>query len=105
VLPGASFGGIAVLGARNAWLGGVACADDRCAIIVRPWDGKAWRQVPVPAALASTPVGQGTEAVAAASASSAWVFAGRGAGSSVEYTAALHWTGQGFSAASHMGEP
>lgn len=98
MLPAASFGDLAVLGVRDAWLGGVACANDRCAIIVRHWDGKAWREVPVPAALANTPVGQGTEAVAATSASSAWVFAGRGAGSSAEYTAVLHWTGKGWAA-------
>lgn len=64
-------------------------------MVVRHWDGKAWRAVTPPRAYINSPLDQGAGPVAATSASNAWIFAGRGT-ESVDYTDALHWTGKGW---------
>jgi hypothetical protein len=106
VLANAAIGGLWAGGARDAWLAGDECADlatcgtgdtSNGTIVVRHWDGKAWRVVTPPKAYINSPIDQGVGAVAATSASNAWVLAGRGA-ESVEYTDALHWTGRRWTA-------
>lgn len=96
-------GGLWAGGARDTWLAGDACADPATCgvsdtsndtVVVRHWDGKAWRAVTPPRAYINSPLDQGAGPVAATSASNAWIFAGRGT-ESVDYTDALHWTGKG----------
>jgi hypothetical protein len=91
-------------GARDAWLTGDACADPATCgesdtsngtMILRHWDGKAWRTVTPPRAYINSPLDQGAGPVVATSAANAWIFAGRGT-ESVEYTDALHRTGKGW---------
>jgi hypothetical protein len=101
-VPNLGVGGLAVLGPRDAWQAGDECADSQCdgtksTMVVRHWDGTAWRTLAVPKEFVDSPADQGAQAIVATSASDAWVFAGRGA-SSVEYTHALHWTGSGWAA-------
>jgi hypothetical protein len=64
-------------------------------LIVRHWDGTAWRSVAAPKAYVNTPLDQGAGTVAATSAHNAWVFAYRGTGQ-VDHTDALHWTGKSW---------
>ncbi|MCW2934582.1 MAG: hypothetical protein JWM19_5544 [Actinomycetia bacterium] len=90
-------GGLSVRGTRDAWLAGDSCADAQCdrdTVIVRHWDGTAWRVVPSPKAVTAFTDDAGVGAVAASSASNAWVFSTRG--SDVTDTTALHWTGKGW---------
>jgi hypothetical protein len=98
-LPSVGVGGLAVTGARDAWLAGDLCgADSLCDhLIVRHWDGKAWRTVAPPRGVSGVSYDAGVGAVSAGSASNAWVFDQHGA-QSVDYTAALHWTGKGWAA-------
>jgi hypothetical protein len=102
VLANAAIGGLWADGARDAWLAGDECADPvTCGtgdtgngtVVVRHWDGKAWRVVTPPSAYINSPLDQGVAAVAATSGANAWVFAARGT-ESVDYTDALHWTGK-----------
>lgn len=100
VLPNSVVGGLTALSARDAWLAGDGCANSACvygSVIVRHWDGKAWRVVTPPKAFINSPIDQGAGPVVATSASNAWVFAGRGP-QSIDYTDALHWTGKGWAA-------
>jgi hypothetical protein len=106
VLAGAAIGGLWAGGTRDAWLAGDECADPATCgtgdagdgtVVVRHWDGKAWRVVTAPSAYINSPLEQGVAAVAATSASNAWVLAARGS-ESVDYTDALHWTGQRWTA-------
>ena len=106
VLANAAIGGLWAGGARDAWLAGDECADpvtcgagdtSNGTIVVRHWDGKAWRVVTPPKAYINSPLDQGVGAVAATSGSNAWVLAARGA-ESVDYTEALHWTGKRWTA-------
>lgn len=100
VLPNMTVDGITALGAADAWLSGDSCGNAQCStdtLIVRHWDGKAWRAVTPPKAFIDSPVGQGAGPVVATSASNAWVFAYRGK-DEVDYTDALHWTGKGWAA-------
>jgi hypothetical protein len=106
VLAGAAIGGLWAGGTRDAWLAGDECADpvtcgsgnsSNGTLIVRRWDGKAWRVVTPPSAYVDSPLDQGVAAVAATSASNAWVLAARGS-ESVDYTDALHWTGRRWAA-------
>jgi hypothetical protein len=49
--PNLATGGIAALGANNAWLAGDGCANsscDRASVLVRHWDGKAWARAAFP---------------------------------------------------------
>src|SRR5215469_11367991 len=68
-LPGATVGGLAVTGARDAWLAGDVCgADSLCDhVFVRHWNGKAWRTVTVPKAVSVAYSDAGVSAVAASS--------------------------------------
>lgn len=95
-------GGLWAGGARDAWLAGGACADPATCgvsdtssgtVVIRHWDGTAWRAVAPPAAYINSPLDQGAGPVVATSASDAWIFAGRGT-QSADYTDALHWTGK-----------
>jgi hypothetical protein len=100
LLANTVIGGISAVGARDAWIAGDACANSQCdkaSVVVRHWDGTAWRVVTAPKAVTGITTEQGVGAVAASSATNAWVFDGRGA-ESVDYTTALHWTGQGWAA-------
>jgi hypothetical protein len=94
-LPGATVGGLAVTGPRDAWLAGDICgADSLCDhVFVRHWGGTAWRTVPVPKVVSVAYSDAGVSAVAASSPSSAWVFDQRGR-ASVGSTMVLHWTGR-----------
>ena len=47
-------------------------------LVVRHWDGKAWRVVTPPRAYINSPLDQGVVAVAATSGANAWVLAARG---------------------------
>jgi hypothetical protein len=99
VFRNAAFDGLTALGARNAWLAGDSCADtmcDRGTMLVRHWDGKAWRVVTPPRAYINSALNVAAGPVVATSASNAWVFADRGTTSF--YTDALHWTGTGWAA-------
>lgn len=62
-------------------------------MVVRHWDGTAWRAVTPPKAYINSPLDQGAGPVVATSASNAWIFAARGT-QSVDYTDVLHWTGR-----------
>lgn len=102
VLANAAIGGLWAGGARDAWLAGDECADPATCgsgdtsngtLVVRHWDGKAWRVVTPPQAFVNSPLDQGVGAVAGTSAANAWVLAARGT-ESVDYTDALHWTGR-----------
>ena len=95
-------GGLWAGGARDAWLAGDACADPATCgatdtsngtVVIRHWDGRAWRAVTPPRAYINSPLDQGAGPVVAISASNAWIFAARGT-QSVDYTDALHWTGR-----------
>jgi hypothetical protein len=106
VLANAAIGGLWAGGARDAWLAGDECADpvacgtgdtSNGTVVVRHWNGKAWRVVTPPKAFIDSPLDQGVGAVAATSASNAWVLAARGT-VSVDYTDALHWTGKRWTA-------
>jgi len=112
VLPNVTVGGLWAGGARDAWLAGDECADpaacgatDESAgtLVIRHWDGTAWRVVPPPAAYVDSDLDQGAEAVVATSASNVWVFAGRGL-QQVDYTDALHWTGSGWTKPVRIGD-
>jgi hypothetical protein len=97
-LPSVVGVGLSVSGRRDAWLAGDVCgADSLCDhVIVRHWDGTAWRTVPLPKAVTATAAEAGIGAVTASSASNAWVFDLRST-ESVDYgTTALHWTGRGW---------
>jgi len=106
VLANAAIGGLWADAARDAWLAGDECADPvTCGtgdtgngtVVVRHWDGRAWRAVTPPSAYINSPLDQGVAAVAATSAANAWVLAARGT-DSVDYTDALHWTGRRWAA-------
>jgi hypothetical protein len=110
VLANAAIGGLWAGGARDAWLAGDECADPvTCGtgdtingtVVVRHWDGTAWRVVTPPKAYIDSPLDQGVGAVAATSASNAWVLAARGS-ESVDYTEALHWTGKRWTAPARL---
>lgn len=95
-LPSVAMGGFSVSSARDAWLAGDVCgADSLCDhVIVRHWDGTAWRVVTPPRAVTAT-AGEAGITVTASSASNAWIFDLRGT-QSVDYTTAVHWTGRGW---------
>jgi hypothetical protein len=100
VFPNAAFDGLTALGPRNAWLAGASCANaacDRGSVVVRHWDGNAWRVVTPPKAFLANALVQNAGPVAATSASNAWVFADLFNGDSI-YTDALHSTGRGWAA-------
>jgi len=101
VLAGVTVGGLWAGSARDAWLAGDECADlatcgegdtSNGTVVVRHWDGTAWRVVRPPRAFVNSPLDQGVAAVAASSGVNAWVLAARGT-ESVQYTDALHLTG------------
>lgn len=98
-LPRVAMGGLSVSGPRNAWLAGEVCGTDSFCdhLIVRHWDGTAWRTLPPPTGVSGIIWDNGVGAVTASSASNAWVFDQHGM-ASVDYTAALHWTGKGWAA-------
>jgi hypothetical protein len=111
VLAGVTVGGLWAGGTRDAWMAGDECADvatcgetdnTNGTLVIRHWDGKAWRGVTPPRAYINSPLDQGVLAVAATSAANAWVLAGRGA-ESVDYTDALHWTGNRWAAPVRLG--
>ena len=104
LLPNLVTGGLWAGGPRDAWLAGDACAQPatcgetdktNVTIVVKHWDGTAWRSIAMPKAYVNTPLDQGAGPVAATSAKNVWVFADRGV-ESVDYTDALHRTGQGW---------
>ena len=106
MIANAAIGGLWAGGPRDAWLAGDECADPAACsagdtsngtLVVRHWDGTAWRVVTPPRAYINSSLDQGVGAVAATSGASAWVLAARGA-ESVQYTDALHWTGRGWAA-------
>ena len=106
VLAGVTVGGLWAGGPRDAWLAGDECADPvTCGdadtgngtVVVRHWDGRAWRVVTPPRAYINSPLDQGVAAVAATSGTNAWVLAARGA-DEVDSTDALHLTGSGWAA-------
>ena len=112
VLPNVAAGGLWAGGARDAWLAGDECADpatcgatDESAgtLVIRHWDGTAWRVVTPPTAYVDSDLDQGAEAVVATSAANAWIFAGRGL-QQVDYTDALHWTGHGWARPVRIGD-
>jgi len=101
-LANLTVGGLWAGGARDAWLAGDACAHpvtcgatdvSNGTVVVRHWDGTAWRTVRPPKAYVNTPLDQGAGPVVATSASNAWVFAARGR-ESVDHADVLHWTGK-----------
>ncbi len=101
VLSGVTVGGLWAGGTGDAWLAGDECADlatcgdkdpSNGTVVVRHWDGKAWRLVTPPRAFINSPLDQGVAAVAASSGSNAWVLAARGT-DEVAYTDALHLAG------------
>ena len=101
VLSGVTVGGLWAGGTRDAWLAGDECADlatcgdkdpSNGTVVVRHWDGTAWRGVTPPRAFINSPLDQGVAAVAASSGSNAWVLAARGT-DEVAYTDALHLAG------------
>jgi hypothetical protein len=102
-LPSATVDGLAVTGARDAWLAGDICgADSLCDhAYVRHWDGIAWRTVTVPKVVSVAYSEYGISAVAASSPSNAWVFDQRGH-TDVGYTTVLHWTGQRWARPAHL---
>ena len=106
VLSGVTVGGMWAGGTRDAWLAGDECADPATCgdsgisngtVVIRRWDGAAWRVVTPPKAYIDSPLDQGVAAVAATSASNAWVLAARGT-DGVDYTDALHLTGEDWAA-------
>lgn len=106
VLAGAAIGGLWAGGTRDAWLAGDECANPAtCGVgntsngtlVVRHWDGRAWRVVTPPRAFINSPLDQGVGAVAGTSGANAWVLAARGT-EQVDYTDALHWTGRRWAA-------
>jgi hypothetical protein len=106
VLPNLTTGGLWAGGARDAWLAGDACADvatcgvsdtNDGTVVVRHWDGTAWRSVTLPKAYVNTLLDQGAGPVAATSASDVWIAAYRGK-ESVDWTDMLHWTGTRWAA-------
>jgi hypothetical protein len=100
VLPLIDLGGLTVLSARDAWVAGDSCADagcDRDTVIVRHWDGTAWRAIAVPKTATGMSDDSRVGAEAASSGSNAWVFINRG--DSVVDTTALRWTGKGWAPA------
>ena len=106
VLAGVTVGGLWAGGTRDAWLAGDECADlatcgnadaGNGTVVVRHWDGRAWRMVTPPKAYIDSPLDQGVAAVAATSGTNAWVLAARGP-DEVDYTDALHLTGNGWAA-------
>jgi hypothetical protein len=98
MLPNVALGGFSAPGARDAWLAGDVCGTDSFCdrLIVRHWDGTAWRSVTPPKAVAGADPDARAGAVTASSASNAWVFDLHGTGTSADYTTALHWTGKGW---------
>ena len=112
VLPNVTAGGLWAGGAWDAWLAGDECADpatcgatDESAgtLVIRHWDGASWRVVTPPKAYVDSDLDQGAEAVVATSAANAWIFAGRGL-QQVDYTDALHWTGNGWAKPVRIGD-
>jgi hypothetical protein len=100
VLPNAALDGLTALGPRNAWLAGAGCANvacDRGKVIVRHWDGVAWRVVTAPKAFLDSALVQNAGPVVATSPSNAWVFADLFKTDSI-YTEALHRTSTGWAA-------
>jgi len=104
VLAGVTVGGLWAGSPTDAWLAGDECADPATCgsaaagngtVVVRHWDGRAWRAVTPPRSYIDSPLDQGVVAVAATSGSNAWVLAARGT-DTVAYTDALHWTGNGW---------
>jgi hypothetical protein len=106
VLAGVTIGGLWAGGPQDAWLAGDECADPATCgnadagngtVVVRHWDGRAWRAVTPPKAYIDSPLDQGVAAVAATSGTNAWVLAARGT-DEVAATDALHLTGNGWAA-------
>jgi hypothetical protein len=86
---------ITALGASDAWAAGMSCGGGTCnssRLLVRHWDGNAWRTVAPPTGF----VNSASLTVAASSASSAWVFGTQG--TSTPSSFALHWTGRAWAA-------
>ena len=84
VLAGVTVGGLWAGGPQDAWLAGDECADPATCgngdagngtVVVRHWDGRAWRVVTPPRAYIDSPLDQGVAAVAATSGTNAWVLA------------------------------
>lgn len=84
---------ITAVGASDAWAAGTSCGTcNPSSLLVRHWDGRAWRTVAPPRGFAnSTPL-----TVAASSPSSAWVFVTQGTRTLTSF--ALHWTGRAWAA-------
>jgi hypothetical protein len=85
---------ITAVGASDAWAAGTSCggACNSSSLLIRHWDGRAWRRVAPPRGFVnSTPL-----TVAASSASSAWVFGTQGTRRPSSF--ALHWTGRAWAA-------
>jgi hypothetical protein len=92
--------GLAATGADDAWTAVARCADaacDRNTLMVSRWTGKKWETIAVPKAYVNSPTEMWVDAVAARSASSAWVMNETGTEVSSS-TAVLHWTGKKWGA-------
>jgi hypothetical protein len=87
---------LAAAGADDAWTAGAYCTHPACntnTLQVRRWNGKKWQLIAVPKQYVNSPAGLGVGAVAARSASSAWVM-NETATQVSSSTAVLHWTGK-----------
>ncbi len=94
---------LAAAGAGSAWATGTVCANASCTrttLLVRHWNGKAWRGIPVPKAYVNSSAELGDSAIAAVS-GSAWIMDVVQAGTSSS-TAVLHWTGRGWGATAKL---
>jgi hypothetical protein len=88
--------GLAATGLDDAWTAGTHCTDagcDRNTLLVRRWTGKKWETIAVPKTYVNSSTELSVGAVAARSASSAWVMNETGTEASSS-TAVLHWTGK-----------
>jgi len=95
-LPAGPTPGVAATGADDAWTAGAYCAKAACdtkTLQVRRWTGKKWELIAVPKAYVNSATELSVDAVAARSASSAWVMNQVGTEESSS-TAVLHWTGK-----------
>jgi len=68
---------VAALSSGDAWAAGTECGSpcDTSTLLVGHWNGKAWSLIQPPAEFVNNPVNASASAVAAVSASAAWVFA------------------------------
>jgi hypothetical protein len=89
---------VAVVSARNAWAVGAYAnqVGGRNKLFTVHWNGKMWRQVPVPVTASGV-----LYAVAATSWSDVWAVGQ--AGNTVTQVVILHWNGQGWQRAAYRG--